>query len=314
METVNQILESVQPKAEAANTTNVVSVDQAPTDTQQPDNASLDLAKRLDLLAKQEKRFLDEKRSLKAEQEAMKRQLEEQYKGFEKYKTLEEKLKQKDYSVLNEFGFDYDEYTKTLLNDGEPPVDVLLKKEVESLRSEIKEMFKQKDEEVKKSQAEAMENHQKALRSQWLTEVKELITTGEAPEKFPFVSTRPDGPEIVLNLIEQSWNNKKQKLTVEEAAEMANKYFFEEKKKEIGTHKDKLTSVFLESLGIEQNEFDTWVKSIKALKDKSKVQTPSAGTHTLRNDNSTLSASEPGKKLSREESLELASKMLLSKN
>jgi hypothetical protein len=314
-----QVTEQILNKSSVAQTTTpdstIQTTNAGPTtvdlNTSAPTSDPTELAKRLEIIAKQEKKFLDEKRAWKAEQEAYKKTLEDQYSPYKKYQDIESRLKNKDFSAVNELGFDYNEYTKTVLNDGNPPPEVLIQKALKEMEAKLDQRLAEKDNELKAKQEEAMTNHQKALRAGWTQEITQHLVKDDTKSKFPFLMSQPDHSEVVLNLIEEAWNKQQRKLTIDDAADMANKYYFDSEKERVKANASHLTDVLLEGLGIDKNQFDTFVASVKNSKQKAPIAAPSSqGTRTLTNDQTVQATGEAKARMTREQSIEAASKLL----
>jgi hypothetical protein len=302
-QTTETILNSTPTPAPAAATTETTPATAAVAPEQ------TELAKRLEIIAKQEKKFLDEKRAWKAEQESYKKSIDDQYAPLQKYKDIESRLQNKDFSVLNELGYDYNAHTKTILNDNDPTPQTLIEKALRDIEAKFDQKLADKENEIKTKQEEATSNYMKAQRAGWTQEITQHLVKDEVKTKVPFLMSQPDHSEIVLNLIEQAWTNQQRKLTIDEAADMANKYYFDAEKERVKQHSTHLTDVLLEGLGIDKNQFDTFVASVK--NSKQKQAAPSTqGTRTLTNDQTVQATGEAKTRMTREQSIEAASKLL----
>jgi len=278
-----------------------------PVETQKPQD---DFSKRIEMLARQEKKILDEKRRVKEEQESYKRQLESEYEPLKKYKTLEEKLRNKDFSVLKDFGFDYDSYTRTVLNDGDPTPETLVERAKREIMETLESKFKDRDSQLEERRKQEAETHSSALRKNWLTEVSSELSN--AKDKYPYLLSQPDASEIVLTLIEESFKGDKPKrLKLEDAAELANNHFKEESKKSITSNLDLYKEFFLESLGIDKEKFDILLKSSKPTSESTKLVPQ---TKTLTSDSSIVTTDTSTRRMSREESIESLKKLFKSKS
>ena len=300
---VETILNKTPETTAPATTTDATTTAAAPVE-------QTELAKRLEIIAKQEKKFLDEKRSWKAEQEAFKKSLEDQYTPYKKYQDIETRLQNKDFTALNDLGYDYNAHTKTILNDNDPTPQTLIEKALRDIEAKFDKKLSDKENEIKTKQEEATNNYLKAQRAGWTQEITQHLVKDDVKTKVPFLMSQPDHSEIVLNLIEQAWTNQQRKLTIDEAADMANKYYFDAEKERVKQHSTHLTDILLEGLGIDKNQFDTFVASVKNSKQKQPIAPSSQGTRTLTNDQTVQATGEAKTRMTREQSIEAASKLL----
>lgn len=162
---------------------------------------SVKLSPQLTALARKEQAHRHREQALIARE----KELEEKLKRADKFSTLEEKLKAKDYSEAEALGLSYEGYTEYLLNkqNGEKPENQAFK----ALADEVSALKKSKEESADQEFQETVSEYRK--------EVGALVASDAR-----FISVKEDKQEdAVLQLILDSWEEDGKEVTVEQAAQ-----------------------------------------------------------------------------------------------
>jgi len=223
---------------------------QAPTPeaAPQPDN---DISKRIAILARREKETQEQMKQAKAQLEAERQKMlaeveakKAELSPYEKWKDYDSKIKNRDWSVLKELGFDYNDYTKSLLNNGEETVETKLarmeqkfdQKLQESIQAKVREL-----EEINQQRTQEQASHATTVRRKEIAEELQQDFKSE-DSKFKWLSFQ-EAPEDVVDEILIEYYNRTAKeegrprvLKYSEAADIAERYFKAEAQKRFGSY------------------------------------------------------------------------------
>lgn len=173
-------------------------------------------------LAKKEKMALTRQR----EAEAKLKEAEEKLKIYQQFEEKKKTAKSNPLDFLNEAGLTYDELTEYMLRGGPVPKD-----KVEVLEEKFNQLIANKE----KEELERVENEKKNLKAQEEKVVAEFIKgvnkyITDNSEKFELINLY-SAQELVIATIEQHFENKKEILSNERAAEMVEAHLEDEIKK-----------------------------------------------------------------------------------
>jgi hypothetical protein len=188
----------VQKTKEETNTINMV---EKPNDTiNMVSEESVTLSPKVSAIARKEQAQRQREKQL-AEKE---RTFAEKMADAEKYHKLREKIKNKDYSALDEEGVAYEDYVKHELN----------KEASKDPATERVRQLEEKLSQVQKAQEEAVVKEYQANQALWKQEIVKVVK-----ENDDFSTIRDLGAEdIVLQHINDSFEEDNLELTVEQAA------------------------------------------------------------------------------------------------
>jgi hypothetical protein len=265
-----------------------------------------DTSKRLALLARREKALQDERTKLKSEIEAERQKLTQESESVKKYRTVEERLKNRDWAVLKDLGFDYGDYTKTLLNNGEETTETKLSRLEKSMEEKFEKLLEQKVKEAEDQgyQARTQEQETQTLyRRQDIKAELDQDFQSESPNfKWLQFQDKPEDmvDEIVIEYYNDTLKNegRGRVLKYAEAAKIAEDYLATEAKKRFGSY-EKAAAMMKHLFEIAEEQ---------KLEVKPKVAQPPGVPKTLTNE---ISPPPPtDKPLNYEESKKAAAKLL----
>jgi len=201
---------------------------QATEQTQQPaveqvaDKPKELLSTQFAALAKKEKIAFNRQR----EAETKLKEAEEKLKLYEQFENKKKSAKTNPLEFLSEAGLTYDEITDFMLNGG-----VKHKDKTEVLEEKFNEFVSRKE----KEEQEKLENEQKALKAQEekiIAEFKNQLNKflNDNQDKYELINLY-NAQELVVATIEQHYENKKEVLSNERAAELVEAHLEEEAKK-----------------------------------------------------------------------------------
>lgn len=168
------------------------------------------LSPQLTALARKEAKFRQQEQAFKAEQQ----KLAEEKAKVVKLLELESKLASKDYSVLDEIGVSYEEWTKYLINKGESE-----KPEVQAIRKLESEI-----DGIKKANEQSVTKQYEATVNQYKRDIKNLIDSN--PE-FDSVKTMKAEDHVLQHILD-TFNEDGDILSVEQAAKEIEEHLVEE--------------------------------------------------------------------------------------
>lgn len=166
------------------------------------------LARKEQAFRKQEQAFKAKEQEFKANQTAFEAKQAE-YAGYAK---LKESLTAKDYSILDELGVSYEEWTNYLLSKGEGATPE--NQALAELRNELKSV-KDKQAESETKQKEAVDKQYEATVNQYRKEIQSLIASDPSFETVKELKAE----EHVLQHILDTFNEDGEVLTVSDAAQ-----------------------------------------------------------------------------------------------
>jgi len=176
----------------------------------------------------------------KQEQELKQSEWTKAQQELETYRTREQKIKSKDYSALKELGFDYNDYTKYLLNNEQPTPETIIEKRLAEVESRIEQKIREQKEAEQKQKEQLLTDHQEQIRTKFKSDIKGYLENdfGSSEPKFEFLSIQEQPEDIIYSIIEEHYNKTAEKgepriLSKEEAAELAEKYLEEEAEKKL---------------------------------------------------------------------------------
>lgn len=193
-----QILDQVQTLPTEAPTENTVD-----TKTEVKTEAPIKddrISSRLDILIRREQAAVNRERAAKLKEAEVEAKLK-RYEDFESAKTSPDK-------ALELLGLNYDELTRTKLNDGEIPPEVRVKQvedKFEAYRKSQEETEKKRTEEYKLEQ----ERHAKAQEEKAIGEFKGELNTylKDNSERYEYVNFEgQDGYDLVFDVIDTHYN------------------------------------------------------------------------------------------------------------
>lgn len=165
------------------------------------------LSPQMTAMARKEQQFRQKEQAFKAEKEAV----DALKAKYQKYETLEAKLAAKDFSVLEELGVSYQDWTNYQINKGEAGTPE--NQEFKKLESKLTDLEKKREEDVNK-QYEATISQYKKEASKFLTEkasdFEGLIAEAQANNSKP--------EEYIVQHIVESFEQDDTELSIEQAA------------------------------------------------------------------------------------------------
>lgn len=173
-------------------------------------------------LAKKEKIALNRQR----EAEAKLKEAEEKLKLYEQFENKKKSAKTNPLEFLSEAGLSYDEITDFMLNGG-----VKHKDKTEALEEKFNEFVSRKEkEEQEKLEKEklALQEQEKKLIAEFTNQLNKFLN--DNVDKYELINLY-NAQELVLATIEQHYENKKEVLSNDRAAEMVEAHLEEEAKK-----------------------------------------------------------------------------------
>ncbi len=228
---LTQIAEQATAAIEAAPsdslTTNETVAEAPATLAAEETKADPALSRQFAQLARQEKalraKVQQQEQTFKAREESLKTKetqiaaLEQQYKsGY----ISHDELKANTLSVLANVGVSYDELTQQILN--QQPRDPRLNAELESLKSQIRDL-KAANEQSAKAQEDQQKSSYQAAINQIRSDAKKLVSNDPAFETIRVTNSIND----VVELIERTWQEDGTVLSVDEAAAQVEDYLVE---------------------------------------------------------------------------------------
>ena len=218
---------------------------------------------------------------IKAENEKMKREYEEYRKN----------IKAAPLKAMEQEGYTFEQLTEMQLNNQNPTPEMMMKQ----MRAELESGYKLELEQLKKQIADEKLQQQEAAESQTVQHYKSQI--GEHisgnPDKYELINLN-EASDLVFQVATEFYESEGRILSAEEAADFTEKYLEEEAKKVLNAKKFKAQQFKPKS--------DLPGEKLQALQ-KEKSQ-------TLSNDLSTEVPVGSSKKLTREQEIEAAAKLL----
>ncbi len=182
-------------------------------ETQSP--AAVTLSPQLTALARKEQAFRKQEQAFKAKQEEFKASqaaFEAKQAEYASYAKLKESLTSKDYSVLDELGVSYEEWTNYLLQKGEGANPE--NQEFKAIKDELKSI-KDKQTESETKQKEAETKQYEAIVNQYRNEIKSLVASDPSFETVKELNAE----EHVLQHILDTFHEDGEALSVSDAAQ-----------------------------------------------------------------------------------------------
>ena len=167
-------------------------------------------------LAKKEKRILSERQSL----EAQNKELAEKLKQYEQFETKKKSAKTNPLEFLTEAGLTYDEITQFMLNGGEAPK----KDKATELEEKLNEFMSKSEQEKKEAadkQAKDLQEQEEKIIAQFKDSVRKQIS--DQKDKYELINLRGE-QEMVIAVIEAHYDEKKEILSTEAAADLVEKH------------------------------------------------------------------------------------------
>jgi hypothetical protein len=197
-----------------------------------PQEMDVDTTKKLALLTKRERQILEAKQSWENE----KKSWESSKSELEKKAAIADAIANKDWNTLKAQGFDYNDYTKYLLNDEKPTMESLLEKQARTLEEKFESKIKMMEEEKFKQQQEMASQHNETLINNFKSQIKTELADDfkEAESKFQFLSAQDEPETLVYEVINAYYEQSKKKdglgkvLKTFEAADLVEKQLEEE--------------------------------------------------------------------------------------
>lgn len=217
---------------------------------------------------------------IRAENEKMKREYEEYRKN----------IKTSPLQAMEKEGYSFEQLTEMQMNNQNPTPEMLIKQ----MRSELESGYKSELEQLKKQIADEKLQQQEAAETQTVTHYKSQINEHVSgnPDKYELISLN-EASDLVFQVATEFYESEGRILSAEEAADFTEKYLEEEAKKVLNAKKFKA-----------QQFKKSDVPSSKApTLQKEKSQ-------TLSNDLSTEVPVGNSRKLTRDEEIEAAAKLL----
>ena len=174
---------------------------------------SVKLSPQLSALARKEQAYRQREQALKEREKSLESRLAE----ADQYSQLKSKIGSKDFSVAEELGLSYEEYTKYLLDKqaGEDPQTQAFKK----LEEEIQALKKGQEEQAAKEYEDTV--------AEYKSEIAKLV---ESDPQFAKIK-KAGKQDAVMQLILDSWEEDNEEVSIEQAAKDVESYLGEEAKK-----------------------------------------------------------------------------------
>jgi hypothetical protein len=259
----------------------------------EPEKPKIDdkLSSKFAALSRKEKAIRQQELQLKQQMQQWQQQLEAERQEKEKlkqeYEQYRTSMKNSPLQKLQEEGFSFEDLTNMQLNEQNPTPEMLIKRtkaELEqSYKSEIEALKRQIEETEKKKQEEA----ESRTVEQYKRQINDHISVNA--DKYEMI-TMNEASELVFEVAEQYYNQEGRLLSVEEAADYTEKYLEEEARRLMNAKK------LQQQLG-------------QPPKNNSEPPKKEASM-TLSNNLSTEVPVGNQKKLSRDEEIEAAAKLL----
>jgi hypothetical protein len=203
----------------------------------------------------------------------------------EQYQARFSKIKDNPLQGLQEeFGTDFETLTKMQLNDQNPTPEMLIKRSEAALEAKYAKKLADLEAKIAEKEETAQKTQVENAKKQYMTAINEHVKTGG--DKYELI-TANSATQLVYEVVEEYFNQNQKVLSVEEAADLVEKHLETEAKKVFELKKFKQTS------------------------QPPVAKTP--GKQTAPTLSNSLSAERPvngPKKLSAEESLREAAKMI----
>jgi len=170
------------------------------------------------MLSKKERKIFkerEESKLLRASIEKKEQELAERERRLKEWESINDPIK-----ALQAKGFTYDQATEWVLNNGKPTPE----QEIGSVKKEIEEFKKQQEEERRlaaERQKEALLLEQKAVVDTFKSSIEDFIT--EKAEDYALTKLF-DQTQLVYDTIEEYYERTKKILSIEEGANLVEKY------------------------------------------------------------------------------------------
>jgi hypothetical protein len=178
--------------------------------TEDKSSEAVTLSPQLTALARKEQKFRQEQQAFKSRE----KEFEAKQAEYAAFASLKDKLTSKDFSVLDELGVSYEEWTNYLLNKGETsnPETQALKK----LEDEVKS--------IKSQQVDNVNKQYEATVNQYRKDIKVLVEKDPAYESIKELKAE----EHVLQHILDTFNEDGEALSIEDASKEIEDFLVEE--------------------------------------------------------------------------------------
>jgi len=263
----------------------------AADDTTEQPQEDVDFSKKFAALSRKEKDL----RSRETDYDTKMAELQARLDELESSKTvepepapelpLEYRIKKDPLGTLAELGLDYEALTNLALNDGKLSNDMQMKLMREEMEGDYRKKFEDLETRLnEKEKAEEESRYDKVI-NDFKSEIETVVNSDS--EAYELIQAN-DATDLVYDVIESHYNENNRVLDVKEAAEAVESYLEEEARKLLKLKK--LTkSEEVEEVAVKPN---------------------TQSSPTLTNDHSAMSQNQTDKKLSSEESVYNAAKML----
>lgn len=196
------------------------------------------LASKFAALTRKERALREQQNQLKKQQaeiEQLRKQFDER--GSSE-KSLADRLKSEPLKVLSEAGLTFEDLSQIVLNEGNPTPEMLIKR----TRDEIESKYTKELEELKRSMIEkekaAEEAKVDAVKQQYMAELTEYVNSNE---KYELIRAN-DSVQLVYDVVEAFYQESGKVLSLQEAADQVESYLEDEAKKIFELKKFKQTS------------------------------------------------------------------------
>ena len=212
------------PKEQIQAVTKTEENGQPNTIKEEPNPAAVTLSPQLTALARKEQAFRKQEQAFKTQQAEFKAKQEAFEKSQSEFSTLskaKERLAANDYSVLDELGVSYEQYTNYLLNkgEGETPENKAiteLRNELNGIKTQQEEQETKRKESIDKQYAETIKQYEKGI--------AELVA--KDPEYDSIKEMKAEAH--VLQHILDTFNEDGETLTIEQAAKEIEEFIEED--------------------------------------------------------------------------------------
>lgn len=282
---VAQMSEQAESQSEEQQLQSAEQAEQVQEQPKQPEPPKDDkFAAKFAALARKEKMLRESERQMQQQAEQIKQMQAEIEKARKETQSWADRFKKEPLKVMEEAGLSYEELSQIVLNEGNPTPELMIKR----LKEEMESSYKKELEELKKQlqdkeEREAQDKYAQAENA-FKAEIRKTIDTNDKYEL-----TRANGAyDLVFDVIREYYEQNNRVLSHEEAADLVESHLEEEAKKVLE------------------------LKKVKNLLGVDKPQ-PTKATQAAPTLSNTLSAEQPVKgsrKLSKEESLQEAAKLI----
>ena len=239
-------------------------------------------------LKQQESQWRQQQQSLSQQMSELKSENEKMKREYEEYRK---NIKTSPLQAMEKEGYSFEQLTEMQMNNQNPTPEMLIKQ----MRSELESGYKSELEALKQQIASEKQQQQEAAETQTVTHYKSQINEQVAsnPDKYELISLN-EASDLVFQVATEFYESEGRILSAEEAADFTEKYLEEEAKKVLNA------------------------KKFKAQQFKPKSDLPSSKgptlqkekSQTLSNDLSTEVPVSTSRKLTRDEEIEAAAKLL----